>query len=387
MPFYQTASRGIVSRSNAFTLKRCHVLGLALSISISISISSLTSAAPSAISADQVETWLGTHEGRIQYQLKTKTGGLGQSWIEVSRTREGEIDVWEGLQGSMIEGKPSDLYTVTHKRYSGQPPFSLLSAEMYELFQGQARAGAWRSERGGEWVSSQSAKALPSHERRDEREGASVALDLWGRDGIKSTPLPCEEDFGSRIGLGYASAPLEQKFTSLIWAGVSQYTLKKLDRRLVEVGGRWQPITEVNVVDQSGQKSSTLIDDQGRDLAVIIADQLTLVAQSLSAPEPLSFALLETVKGKVNQGGLREAIRPIQDRANQCIKASPTAALPQIRLNIDERGRLVAVRFVDRRTWGPLENCLAPLFTSLAYPRPTGGAALVEFLLGNLGKP
>ena len=169
-------------------------------------------AGPAGPSTELVETWFTHHKGRVDYQLSSRSGARASSWIEVERS-SGEFHIWKGMGDSKIAGRPSDFYSVTYKRYQATPPYALLGVMSYELLNGQARAGAWRSQSGGQWVILNDAKVLVRSARKSERDGVSIARRLWSRTDLKPTPLPCQETLYTELGLGYQDAPREKKIS------------------------------------------------------------------------------------------------------------------------------------------------------------------------------
>jgi len=344
---------------------------------------------PPALSAEQVSLWLSAHRGVQRFSIDDHGTLKGESVIEVRGDGQ-HIDVYDVADVFSHGRHPSDEHRVSHKRFQAHSPYALLSAEWYELKQGEARVGAWRSTEAGqaqgEWRESP-AQVLRRAERRGAYEGIRLAGSLW-RSAQRGRSLKAPETLVAHIGAQVLSMGQRLEVSALSWGEVKRYTISLLDQRLARphtLGSEWVELLEVKVTASSGQVSRQLRSTAGQLLSTSASDQIALIATPPLISERRSMSALSSARGSLSERQLQSAMSPARDAFSACSRQHnperSTLTRLTLRLYLSAQGQLTAVGFDDAETWGPLERCIAHEVTRLRFPPPRGGEALIKYPL------
>ena len=368
------------------------VMLLCLSSSLTPAIMSSALASPKAtlvLSPEQVTSWLNAQRGVQRFTVDVPGTLKGESVIEV-RSDARHIDLYDSADVFSHGRRASDQHRVSHKRFQAHPPYALLSAEWYELKEGEARVGAWRAtdigQSRGEWREAP-AQVIRRSERRGEHEGVTLAGALW-RSALPGRPLEVPETLISHVGPHLLTLGQSIEVSELNWGALQRYTLSVLDQRLNRPhaqGSKWVELLEVKVIASSGQVSRLLRSTQGRLLSASASDQVSLTATPPLISDLRSMSALLRARGSLSEQELQRAMSPAREGFSACSKRynkqRSTFTTRTLRLHLDAKGELTSVGFYNAEGWGELERCLAHEVTRLHFPTPQGGEALIKYPL------
>lgn len=341
------------------------------------------------MSQEQVTAWLSTHQGTQTFRWVSQ--GESSAQLKITWQVEGDtIHLWEEDSKQSLNGRPSDHYALTHKRFSRTAPYILQQAQWYEQGSGVAKVSQWtRSQTPAQRsVQITTIGEVESLKTREIEQLKRYAVDRWhelSRQSqhdhlVKSIPMESQESLISHVGLFFQPTSDPLKAAMLQPTGDIFYTIKAVEDRLTKIDGKWRLIREQKVVDQRGKASRVMLDQQGRVLTVVISNQDQLITTELSKPLVSQGQLLH-VKGRLQPATLQKILEPHRSKINICFNNSQAgpSTTKALRLNLETSGSLVGIAFKGQHRWGAVEHCLAKILKNVRFNLRSSQPILIEY--------